>query len=447
MIKCLVIAFSILSIFANGMELKYFKYYKTASALTSNPKAISTITLDSEIYNKTLSLSSDLRVTDENNREIPFALKQVFLKNIHESQHASSSTIESLKKIRNTVVITVKQKNTIMPIDAILIKTPAKNFEKSVSIAGGNDNKSWKEIVSKKNIFDYSSIIALRKTTIKIPRSNYKYFRVSIHNFSEEKISPIYKLVKEKQSGIDLKEIKTFIKRETRLKIGTISLIRLSKFKTNLGTAKRNYPVKISNITTKEKKTNIELNSSSEPLSELSISSSSTNFSRELVLKGSNDKKSWRVITRKNWKKSNIFNEHPESNKISFSEQRYKFYRITIQNGDNPPLKNIKISARGNIYRIIMLGKQNLNLKLYYGGRATYPQYEIAGLLPAIMDFKEINYKLSTEKINPLFDNSPHPEQISYKWLFIVIIVLISIILILILYKNLGKLNSIEGTE
>jgi len=62
------------------------------------------------------------------------------------------------------------------------------------------------------------------------------------------------------------------------------------------------------------------------------------------------------------------------------------------------------------------------------------------------MDFNEINYKLSKEKVNPLFDSHP-PKQVSYKWLFTVIIVLISIILVFILYKNLGKLNTIEDSD
>ncbi|MCK4982114.1 MAG: hypothetical protein KAS17_04270, partial [Victivallaceae bacterium] len=267
-----------------------------------------------------------------------------------------------------------------------------------------------------------------------------------INNFSEEKTSPIHRLVKEKQSGISLKEITSVIKRKTYLKIDAVNLINLSKYKTNLRLKKQSYPLEISNISTKNKKTIIELNSTSEPLSELRISSTSTNFSRQLSLQASNDKKNWRVITNTNWTKSNIFNKSAGGRLIKFSEARYKSYRIIIQNGDNPPLKELNVTAFGNIYRLIMLGKQALNLKLYYGGSTSRPEYEIARLLPTIMDFNEINYKLSREKVNPLFDSHP-PKQVSYKWLFTVIIVLISIILVFILYKNLGKLNTIEDSE
>lgn len=447
MIKFFIIALTILSFTLNGADLKSFPFYKEARTKRTNQRAVSAITLDSGIYSKTPNLCSGLRITGENNQEIPFALRQVFVKESYDYQNISSSSIESLQRIDNTVVLTVKQGKDILSINYIKLKTPTKNFEKSISIAVSNDNKLWNIIVANKAIFDYSSIIPLHKTEIQIPRSKYKYFRITINNFNEEKTSPIRRLVKEKQSGISLKEISSVIKRKTYLKINAVTLISLSKHKSNLRFKKQNYPVKISNITTKKKRTIVELNSDSEPLSELRISSLSTNFSRQLSLKGSNDKKNWRVITKKNWAKSNIFNKSVNNNKISFSEQRYKFYRIIIQNGDNPILKGIKVNACGNIYRIIMLGKQALELKLYYGASAPYPQYEIAGILPSVMDFEEIDYKLSREKVNPSFDGSIHSKQVNYKWLFIMIIVFISIILIFILYKNLGKLNNIEKSE
>lgn len=146
------------------------------------------------------------------------------------------------------------------------------------------------------------------------------------------------------------------------------------------------------------------------------------------------------------WKlgEKQYFQQKSNGGSISFSESRHKFYRITIQNGDNPELKDIKVYALGNIYRAIMLGKQELKLRLYYGGSASYPQYEISRILPEALDFDEINYILSEQKTNPLFDGSAFVPETDYKWLFTVIIILISVILIFVLYKNLGKLNTLE---
>jgi len=446
MIKFLFIALAILSLSVKGTDLKYFQYYKDANAKTTSPRAISAITLDNEVYSKTLNLYSDLRIIGENDQEIPFALRQVFLKNTYKYQSVFPSSIESLKKFNNTVVITVKQKKNIRAIDSISLKTPSKNFEKSVSIAVSNDNKLWNIIVANKAIFDYSSIIALRKVTIEIPRSKYKYFRITINNFSEEKTSPIHRLVKEKQSGISLKEITSVIKRKTHLKIDAVNLISISKSKTNASMQKQNYPIIISNIITKNKKTIIELHGASVPLTEMRLSSSSTNFSRKFSLQGTNENRKWHLIANRNWTKSNIFNKSADSGIITFSEARHKSYRITIQNGDNPPLKELKVSARGNIYRLVMLGKQALQLKLYYGAYIPPPQYEIDKLLPSVMDFDEINYKLSNEKRNPLFCLYRQKPN-SYKWLFTVSIVVISLILVFILYKNFGKLNIIEDSD
>lgn len=254
MIRFFIISISIFSFTLNGTDLKLFPFYKEAKSQRTNQKAVSVITLDSEIYRGTSKLNSGLRITGENNQEIPFALRRVFIKEAYSSQNISSSNIENLQKIDNTLVLTVKQEKNILAIDCIKLKTPTKDFEKSVSIAVSNNNKSWNIIVANKAIFDYSGIVSLRKTEIQIPNSKYKYFRITINNFNEEETSPIRRLVKEKQSGISLKEISSVLKRKKHLKIDSVSLISLSKHKSNLRLKKHDYPIKISSISTKKKK-------------------------------------------------------------------------------------------------------------------------------------------------------------------------------------------------
>lgn len=129
--KSLYILLLAVSLSVSGVELKSFRYYKNATSNSSNPQAVSVITLDSEVYNNTPSLYSGLRIVNGEEQEIPFALRRAFVSNTEKTQHVFSGKIESLKKAENTVVITVKQRGDIKFIDSIDIKTPSKNFEKS----------------------------------------------------------------------------------------------------------------------------------------------------------------------------------------------------------------------------------------------------------------------------------------------------------------------------
>ena len=434
-----------------GELFTIFKYYKKAeSNQSSDSNTVSSITLDSDIYRETpvfpfCRLRNNFLIRDEKGKKIPYALRRLQITKKQIIKISFPVKIEEYHDKGAFSSFVLKQDDTPQLIDSIFINTPDKNFEKEVSVSFSNDGKKYTPMPGKKPlIYDYSKAVALRKTTIKLIKPvNYKYITLELRNLKQETASPVRMLVTEERNGITSKKISSIIKKTGKLKIESCRLFKHSEKRFNDSNMKRKYPFKIIESEEKEKYTSIYVSSNCEPLTEIQFTTSSTNFSRRVKIYGSMDKIGLYPVTSFTWKKSKVFKQNSINNgNVHFAESLYKYYCIIIKNGDNPPLQNIKVSAQGNIYRLIMLGKQSKHLNVYYG-TTFLPDYEISKLLPKSFECNEIKYTLSKQMTNPNFISPEKPGE--YKWIYTLVIVLTAVILGFILYKNIGKLNSIEN--
>lgn len=426
-------------------NLNIFPFYKDAVAGGNTSRALGSIILDSEIYQRTNVLSSDLRLESEDGKQIPFVLRAVYRHGTHQRHESYRSIIENLKKDGNTLVLIVRSPEGAKKVDAVSINSPSKDFEKQLSVEGSNDKKSWVSLAAKQLIFDCSSIIALKNLTVKIPSSQYRYWRISIDNFTEEQNSPVSMLITEKQPGSAGKETIARLRRKEALQIDSVVLENTSQLLVNSELEKQSYAIKVKSIAADGKKTVLSLESHREPLTEFRIFSSSENFSRNIMLYSSNDAKSWARLAETDWSRSSVLNKSSDHGKITFAESRKRFYRIIINNGDNDKLKDLEIKARGNIYELLMLGNLPQKLKVFYGAAAPRPDYELARLLPDVVTLVRQQYRLSGELPNENFVKAP--AKINYRWLFSAVILIMAALLVFILYKNLGHLNHLEKSE
>ena len=434
--KRLIIFAAVLTFFyAKAADLSKFPYYREAvTDKDLNPKTISAITLDSEFYSKTEDLRTDFRIICTDQYEIPFALRRVCKDKKKKKKITYNALILETKKIKGGVEIILKQMDNALAVDAIKLLFSAKNFEKLVDVEGSNDSKKWTSLVKEKAIYDYSGVIALRETKIKFPGARYIYFRVKILDFPEDKASPLSSLVKDSPNGLEKKIIAKLIKRDQPLKLDGAIFTDIFRAAENTLFKKRAYPLKAYSKLDEDNITNFYVRSKMEPLTQMTFSSASSGFTRNINISGSNDQKYWCLITSFVWTKSNEFAKDSQGGKlIRFPETRYSHYRISIENGKETPLKKLRVTAAGNVYRLVMLGEHSRNLKVYYGADVLPPNYEISRILPDIIEMPEVEYKLSERIPNPLLEMPQ--KAMGYKWLYPVLIIAASIFGIYIIRK------------
>jgi len=147
------------------------------------------------------------------------------------------------------------------------------------------------------------------------------------------------------------------------------------------------------------------------PVTELALSSSTPTYERPLRVEGSNDLKRFLSLAR-----ARIFRfRGSTSAPISF-DSRFRYLRVTIENGDDPPLQRVRLATRGPSQAVLLKPGYEPPFRLLYGGpEVVAPSYEFARIPPpAPRTFLESS-QLGPERLNEAFeppaDSRPFSER------------------------------------
>ena len=150
---------------------------------------------------------------------------------------------------------------------------------------------------------------------------------------------------------------------------------------------KVDYPVALSRIEEDpaEKATIVYVDARREPLTELTLETSSRNFSRAVAVQVSTTHgvhARWTDLAHGQVSLLDFGQVHRKALSVSFPEQRQSEYRIVIRNEDSPPLRITGVKSRGNQYRAIFLAAENQSYRLDYGSHEVEPpKYDAAAVL------------------------------------------------------------------
>ncbi len=103
------------------------------------------------------------------------------------------------------------------------------------------------------------------------------------------------------------------------------------------------------------------------PLAQIKIHSSSPLYQRRVTLSGSDNQRSWTLISGGTIRKIDM----DSAATVDFPESRYKFYKLEIYNGSAAPLENLSISALSTGYQWVIPGEFAADkITVYYGAKA-----------------------------------------------------------------------------
>jgi len=144
------------------------------------------------------------------------------------------------------------------------------------------------------------------------------------------------------------------------------------------------------------------------PVSELSVSSATRVYERPVLVEGSNDRERWQLLTR-----ARLFRfRGSRSAPVAFLS-RSRYLRVTIENGDDPPLADVHLETRGPSSAILLEPGHRPPFRLLYGGPTVKaPSYEFARIpapAPAVVLGPS---QLRPEQVNPSFE--PPPDTRSF---------------------------------
>lgn len=98
-------------------------------------------------------------------------------------------------------------------------------------------------------------------------------------------------------------------------------------------------------------------------------------------------------------------------------DSHFRYLRVTIENGDDPPLRGVRAETFGPSFAIMVEGGHEPPLRLLYGADVGAPSYEYARLPVerpvAVLD----PARLAPERLNPAFEVPTEPFGERHRWL------------------------------
>jgi len=372
---------------------------------TDGSDVLVSIPLDSHLFAETADSFADLRLVRTRGgeaREWPFRIDRLATPPAPPEIRSSATRVVSFDtRDDGSMQLVLEATERDFPAHRIEISTPLRDFEKSLEIAASDDGETWETLVRGALLVDRQRFVDFRRTTVDLPGSRHRYYRLQIDEASDEQRSALREMTRSlsEVAGAATEERSRLERRDFR--IDSVRLLRDPENGTAPGEPDtdtyRDYPVEILSIEENpdEQRTEIVIAVGRAPVSEIRLATQERNFRRTLQVEApldeskSNDRPRdetrWRSLGRGAIHRYAIEGLAEEQLALGFDELRSGRLRLLIENLDSPPLTVDDVSAAGPAYALRFLSDAESDdlWTLLYGGSTEperRPRYDLAAL-------------------------------------------------------------------
>lgn len=439
-----------------GFDSSLYQYHREIKG-TPTGTGLGTVVLDPEIYRHSGPDHGKLRLVKQDGEkftELPWIVAPVEPPDTSAGERRIPHRIESFDENEDgSIELTVALTGETPPPARLEILTPLRDFEKSVTVSTSADGTAWSPLVSGALVFDFERFIDFRRTSLVIPESPSRHFKVRIADASDQQRSLVKELSRtvSEASGVTIRESG----------VVTTRLFRIDEIRFFTAAARReeNGNKQFHDLEILEqhqdpatKRTGILIDGGGLPIHEMTLTATGRNFRREVSVQVP-DKTiadGWRTIHHGSVHSYHVGEFHDERLSLTFTEERSARYRLLIENEDSPPLTIAAVSGRGETYELLFLAGAGDRLSLFLGSPSetmTKPRFDTAAIVAAG------NEKVARERFvlgflekNAAFSDGFRSDSRLFesKILLWVVIALVVALLIVVLYRTMQRVEAVE---
>ena len=360
------------------------------------PDELYAFKLPDSLFAVTQDSLADIRIMDDARLAVPFDItRRTELTAVTQRVSVAVTRIGFSEPAGgNRIEVAYEQTNSSITPQGLTIRTPLRNFEKSVTVEGSNDGKTWSNLVQEAVVFDASRYMDVARKDVDLPAAFCRYYRVVLHEVTDLQSSPVSEIARftgransgepqytDRQNALENRDFRIdgidFWRRDIAQSVAREKIITRSV--TNLA------------VRTDEKKqqTVIRFDSGRIPVTEVVVQTEARNFSREFtlyaVLPDQRLDQPRPVLARGALRRFAFRTLNETQLTLAFRENRAPTYELVIENGDNPELPVKGILLRGPEMQALFFASAPGRLKLLAGSsRVTAPKFDLSAIRIAL---------------------------------------------------------------
>lgn len=403
----------------NPEQWKYYKDVKVKAIgeelLSSKKYAL--IELDDATFNNSMEELTDLRLIDNQGREVPYYLQPIPY--FHDISYTPSADVEYPARILNNSVVSGQystfildlQKKSEEPHNLLNIYTKSTNFLRMVEIEGSDDKVTWHKLATGKHIFSFQE---QSNTSIRYNESIFRYLRVKVWNKGEK--------------PIEINSAQIQYRKVVPLQEQFLSRVKMtqSEDKDN-----KNSIIKL------------DLGSRNIPSHQVNFIIPDDNFRRQVNIEGSNDGKKWSHLGEDILYSINVDNYKFSKLNLKYELGHYRYLKLTIANKDNQPLNFTGVKVVSHARRLLFPYEKQKSYKLYYGNtKAQGVSFDLSDIKNYIKQENLPIFILGKEQANSKFNSkTQRPWSEENSWILVVVLVGVVGVLGIYIIKMMKNIN------
>ena len=362
---------------------------------------------DREVFPQAARGLADLRILEvDSQREVPYVLL------VERGERRRSSVAVRMRDLghvagqHTTFILDLEGEGVLH--NELEISTSSHNFQRDIVVEGSEDAENWRVLDENGQIFDFTIAergFTTRDTRVRYPSSTARYLRVRI---VDEDQPPL------EVSGAVVFFAQQLSPRETELPATITS--------------------RVEDVQRRETLLFLDLGISGFPTNRISLTTSQENFYRRVDLEGSNDNQLWTLLRRSG--NIYVFNTPKFAGSqlsLSYPESRYRYFRLTVFNEDDPPLPVTGAKTSGFLRKLIFFADPGGSYRLYYGSpNVEPPSYELEHVFHYLVTENLPVAGLGVHTANPLFTGPIEPSKPfteRYPWLLPTVVALAALLI------------------
>lgn len=179
-----------------------FEYRAPINPFTATEGDLVRVTLPQAVLRHTATDSSDLRLFDDQQREIPYVAYPATGASL--SRDYFGMKVLGYRDILRGCEVIVERPEKRTSFDGIAITTANRDFQKFVTVESSSDRSTWK-VIQRDTLFDFSSRIDLRQNEIRLPNVTDRYLRLTILDQTDSATRPVATDLQVRYQGLDLR--------------------------------------------------------------------------------------------------------------------------------------------------------------------------------------------------------------------------------------------------